>query len=271
MKPANSIHKVQEVTMDLGLKGKVTLVTGAGSQIGFGKNIALLLAKEGCDTVAVTDINIDDAKKTADEIIKLGKKSIAVKADITKPADVAALIKKVMDEYKKIDILCNVAGGIANRVPYDKSKPEDWNKDVYLNLYSMLLTCQAVLPHMRKRKTGVIVNIGSGSTRQYGPPHGTGHMYAISKAGVDTFTKQLAFNEAKSGIRCNCVAPGPAPTNFIPGPDKQAVVNMLAKTIPMGRGATAADIANATVFFASDISGYVTGQILHVSGGSVLD
>jgi 2-hydroxycyclohexanecarboxyl-CoA dehydrogenase len=255
--------------MDLGIKGKVALVTGAGSQIGFGKQIALLLAKEGCDAVAVTDINIDDAKLTAEEIKKLGKKSIAVKADVTNPADVAALIKKVTDEYKKIDILCNVAGGIASRAPYDKAKPEDWDKDIRLNLYSIMLTCQAVLPLMHEQKGGVIVNIGSGSTRMYG--HGTGNTYAISKAGVDTFTKQFAFNEAKNGIRCNCVAPGPAPTNFIPGPDKQAMVAFMAKTIPMGRGATQMDIANATIFFASEMSSYVTGAVLHVSGGSVLD
>jgi len=255
--------------MDLSLKGKVALVTGAGSQIGFGKEIALLLASEGCDAVAVTDINLDDAILTAEAIKKLGKKSIAVKADITKQADVAALVKKVADEYKKIDILCNVAGGIANRVQYDQAKPEDWDKDIHLNLHSIMLTCQAVLPYMREKKSGAIVNIGSGSTRMY--EHGTGSAYAIAKSGVDTFTKQLAFNEAKNGIRCNCVAPGPAPTNFIPGPDKKAMVDMLAKTIPMGRGATQADIANATVFFASDLSGYITGQILHVSGGSVLD
>ena len=255
--------------MDLGLKGKVALVTGAGSQIGFGKQIALLFAREGCDAVAVTDINLDDAKLTAEEIKKLGKKSIAVKADVTNPADVAALVKKVMDEYKKIDILCNVAGGMASRVPYDKAKPEDWDKDIHLNLYSIMLTSQSVLPYMQAKKAGVIVNIGSGSTRMYA--HGTGNAYAISKSGVDTFTKQLAFNEAKNGIRCNCVAPGPAPTNFIPGPDKQGVINMLAKTIPMGRGATQTDIANAAVFFASDMSSYITGAILHVSGGSVLD
>jgi NAD(P)-dependent dehydrogenase (short-subunit alcohol dehydrogenase family) len=174
-----------------------------------------------------------------------------------------------MDEYKKIDILCNVAGGMASRAPYDKAKPEDWDKDIHLNLYSIMLTCQAVLPHMQEKKTGVIVNIGSGSTRMYA--HGTGNTYAISKAGVDVFTKQLAFNEAKNGIRINCVAPGPAPTNFIPGPDKQAMVAFMAKTIPMGRGATQMDIANATVFFASELSSYITGAILHVSGGSVLD
>jgi NAD(P)-dependent dehydrogenase (short-subunit alcohol dehydrogenase family) len=254
--------------MDLGFKGKVALVTGAGSQIGFGKQIALLLAKEGCDAVAVTDI-IDDVNLTMEEIKKLGKKSIAVKADITKPDDVAALMKKVVDEYKTIDILCNVAGGIASRAPYDQAKPEDWDKDIRLNLYSMMLTCQAALPYMREKKSGAIVNIGSGSTRMYG--HGAGNMYAISKSGVDTFTKQLAFNEAKNGIRANCVAPGPAPTNFIPGPDKKAIIDMLAKTIPLGRGATQTDIANATIFFASELSSYITGAILHVSGGSVLD
>jgi NAD(P)-dependent dehydrogenase (short-subunit alcohol dehydrogenase family) len=254
--------------MDLGLKGKVALVTGAGSQIGFGRQIALLLAKEGCEAVAVTDI-IDDVKLTAEEIKKTGKKAIAVKGDITNPADVAALVKKILDEYKKIDILCNVAGGIASRVPYDKSQPQEWDKDIHLNLYSIMLMCQAVLPSMREKKSGVIVNIGSGSTRMYS--HGTGNTYAIAKAGVDTFTKQLAFNEAKNGIRCNCVAPGPAPTNFIPGPDKQGIISMLAKTIPLGRGATQADIGNATVFLASDMSSYITGAILHVSGGSVLD
>jgi len=254
--------------MDLGLKGKVALVTGAGSQIGFGRQIALLLANEGCDAVAVTDI-IDDVNLTAEEIKKTGKKSIAVKGDITNPTDVAALIKKVVDEYGKIDILCNVAGGIASRAPYDQAKPEDWDKDIRLNLYSIMLTCQAALPYMREKKSGAIVNIGSGSTRMYA--HGTGNTYAISKSGVDTFTKQLAFNEAKNGIRCNCVAPGPAPTNFIPGADKKAIIDMLSKTIPMGRGATQSDIANATVFFASDMSSYVSGAILHVSGASVLD
>jgi 3-oxoacyl-[acyl-carrier protein] reductase len=254
--------------MDLSLKGKVALVTGCGSQIGFGKQIALLLAKEGCEAIAVTDI-IDEVQKTADDVKKLGKKSIAIKGDITKAADVAALIKKVVDEYGRIDIVCNVAGGMANRVPFDQAKPEDWDKDFHLNVTSIMLTTQAVLPIMRKQKSGSIVNIGSGSTRMYS--HGTGNSYAMSKAAVDTLTKQTAFNEAKNGIRCNCVAPGPAPTNFLPGPNKQEMIDMLAKMIPLGRGATQTDIANATLFFASDMSSYITGAVLHVSGGSVLD
>jgi 3-oxoacyl-[acyl-carrier protein] reductase len=254
--------------MDLGFKGKVALVTGCGSQIGFGKAIALLLAKEGCEAIAVTDI-IDDVQKTADELKKLGKKSIAVKGDITKKEDVQALVKKTVAEFGRIDIVCNVAGGMANRVPFDEASAADWDKDFHLNVTSIMLITQAVLPIMRKQKSGSIVNIGSGSTRMYS--HGVGNSYAMSKSMVDTMTKQTAFNEAKNGIRCNCVAPGPAPTNFLPGPNKEEMIGMLAKSIPLGRGATQTDIANATVFFASEMSGYITGAVLHVSGGSVLD
>ncbi|OGO31611.1 MAG: hypothetical protein A2Z29_03010 [Chloroflexi bacterium RBG_16_56_11] len=253
--------------MDLGFKGKVALVTGAGSQIGFGKEIALLLAKEGCDAVAITDINLDDAQKTADAVKKLGHKSIAVKADVTNQVEVQAMVKKVIDEYGKIDILANVAGGIMGGGPLEQQKKETWDKEIGLNLYGTMFVTQAVLPHMKSRKYGAIVNIGSGSSHMYS--HGVG-TYAMAKAAIDTFTKQLATVEAKTGIRVNCVAPGPSPTNFIKAPDKQAVVDMLVKQIPLGKATTPADIANAVAFFASDISGDITGQVLHISGGSVL-
>ncbi len=253
--------------MDLGFKGKVALVTGAGSQIGFGKAISLLLAKEGCDAVAITDINLDDAKLTAEEVKALGCKSIAVKSDVTNKAEVQEMVKKVIDEYGKIDILLNVAGAILGGGPLESQQEELWDKEVGLNLYGTMLVSQAVLPYMKNQNYGVIVNIGSGSSHMYS--HGVS-TYAMAKAAIDTFTKQMATVEAKIGIRVNCVAPGPSPTNFIKAPDKQAVVDMLAKQIPMGRGATPADIANAAIFFASDISGYITGQVLHVSGGSIM-
>jgi NAD(P)-dependent dehydrogenase (short-subunit alcohol dehydrogenase family) len=253
--------------MDLGFKGKVALLTGAGSQIGFGKEIALLLAREGCDAIAVTDINFDDVKLTAEAVKKAGSRSIALKADVTNQAEVQAMVKKVIAEYGKIDILFNIAGAILGGGPLEEQKEDLWNREVGLNLYGTMIVSQAVLPYMKKQKHGVIVNIGSGSTHMYS--HGVS-TYAMAKGAVDIFTKQLAIAEVKSGIRVNCVAPGPSPTNFIKAPDKQAVVDMLAKTIPMGRGATPADIANAAVFLASDASGYITGQVLHVSGGSVL-
>jgi NAD(P)-dependent dehydrogenase (short-subunit alcohol dehydrogenase family) len=253
--------------MDLGFKGKVSLLTGAGSQIGFGKEIALLLAKEGCDAIAVTDINFDDAKLTAEAVKKAGSKSIALKADVTNKAEVQAMVKDVIAEYGKIDILINVAGAVLGSGPLEEQKEDLWDREISLNLYGAMIVSQAVLPYMKKQKYGAIVNIGSGSSHMYS--HGVS-TYGMAKGAIDIFTKQLATVEVKSGIRVNCVAPGPSPTNFIKAPDKQAVVDMLAKVIPMGRGATPLDIANAALFFASDVSGYVTGQVLHVSGGSVM-
>lgn len=265
--------------MDLGFKGKVALVTGAGSQKGFGKEIALLLAKEGCDAIAVTDIILADVQKTAEAIQNLGKKSIAVRADITRKGEVAEMVKQVKAEYGKIDILCNVAGAILHKdnTPLEAQPEEIWEKQMRLNLFGTMLVTQAVLPHMKERKYGVIVNIGSGSTTQY--RMGVG-MYAISKTAIDLFTKQLAYVEGPAGIRANCVAPGPAPTNFgavlregmppMPPEQMKKMREGMLTAFPLGRLGTAADIANVTVLMASDVTGYVTGQVLHVSGGNVM-
>ena len=265
--------------MDLGFKDKVALVTGAGSQVGFGREIALLMAKEGCESVAITDINLDDVQKTAESLRELGCKTVAGKADITVQAEVQAMVKKVIDEFGRIDILCNVAGGILHRdnTPLEEQSGEVWTNQMNLNLFGTMYVTQAVLPYMKERNYGVIVNIGSGSTHQY--TMGVG-MYAISKVAIDLFTKQLAMTEAKSGIRVNCVAPGPAPTNFgaalrtgMPPPTEEQMKQrqeMMSKIMPLGRIGTAADIAYITAFLASDLSSYVTGQVFHVSGGSVM-
>ncbi|MBN1189385.1 MAG: SDR family oxidoreductase [Dehalococcoidales bacterium] len=265
--------------MDLGFKGKVALVTGAGSQVGFGKEIALLMAREGCESLAVTDINLEDVEKTAAAVNGLGSKCIAIKADITKKDEVNAMVKKVIDEFGKIDILCNVAGAILHKdnTPLEVQEDEMWERQIRLNLFGTMLVSKAVLPYMKDKKHGVIVNVGSGSTHQYSMGVG---MYAISKAAIDVFTKQLAFTEAGSGIRVNCVAPGPAKTNFgavlregLPPPTPEQIKESsekMSKMMPLGRIGTAPDIANAVVFMASDVTGYVTGQVFHVSGGSVM-
>jgi NAD(P)-dependent dehydrogenase (short-subunit alcohol dehydrogenase family) len=265
--------------MDLAFGGKTALVTGAGSQVGFGKEIALLLAEEGIDAVAVTDIDPEGAEKTAEAVRRLGCKSIAVQADITDNAAVKAMVAAVVDTYGRIDILCNVAGAILHKdgVPIEQQDPTMWEKQFKLNLIGTMNVTQAVVPLMREQKYGVIVNIGSGSTHQYQMGVGT---YAMSKYAMDLFTKQLAYVEAKYGIRVNCVAPGPAATNFgavlregepeLPPEEAEARRAAFLGAFPLGRMGTARDIANATVFMASDVTSYATGQVFHVSGGSVM-
>ena len=265
--------------MDLAFGGKTALVTGAGSQVGFGKEIALLLATEGIDAVAVTDIDLEGTESTAAAVMGLGCKSIAIEADITDNTAVKAMVGKVLDKYGRIDILFNVAGAILHKdfVPIEDQDPLIWEKQFKLNLIGTMNVTQAVIPAMRAQKYGVIVNIGSGSTHQYQMGVGT---YAMSKYAMDLFTKQLAYVEGKAGIRVNCVAPGPAPTKFgailREGEPELSPEDMLKRqaaflgAFPLGRMGTARDIANAAVFFASDVSSYATGQVFHVSGGSVM-
>ncbi len=265
--------------MNLAFEGKTALVTGTGSQVGFGKEIALVLAEEGIDAVAVSDVDLAGAKQTAEAVKKLGAKSIAVGADITDNAAVKAMVAAVIGVYGRVDILCNVAGAILHKddIPIDQQDPEVWDKQFKLNVAGTMNVIQAVVPTMREQKYGVIVNIGSGSTHQYGMGVGA---YAMSKYALDLLTKQLAFVEGKAGIRVNCVAPGPAHTNFgailREGKPELSPEELLkeqaafTRAFPLGRIGTAREIANAVAFLASDATSYVTGQVLHVSGGSVM-
>jgi NAD(P)-dependent dehydrogenase (short-subunit alcohol dehydrogenase family) len=244
--------------MDLAFRGKTALVTGAGSQVGFGKEIALLLAAEGIDAVAVTDIDLEGTAKTAQAVRSAGCRSAAFQADITDNTAVKAMVHK-------------------DFVPIDEQDPAVWERQFELNVIGTMNVSQAVIPVMRSQKYGVIVNIGSGSTHQYAMGVST---YAMSKYAMDALTRQLAYVEAPAGIRVNCVAPGPAATNFggilkdkdpdLSPEESEKLLAAFLGNFPLGRIGTARDIANATLFLASDVTSYVTGQVFHVSGGSVL-
>ena len=259
--------------MDLGLKGKVALVTGAGSQIGFGKAICLTLAKEACDII-VNDINLNDAKKTAAEVEALGCKSIAIKADVTQKTEVQDMVKKALVEFGRIDILVNNAGAaltggtvdILSAGIFEQQKEEDWDKEIGLNLKGAMLVSQAVLPSMMERKYGKIINISSGSVRMIFPGISG---YTIAKGALEIFTKQLAKTVIGNGINVNCVSAGWSLTNFIKG-DKEAIKNAYLPGTPVGRGTEPEDIAYAVAFFASDISSDILGAVLDVAGGSTI-
>jgi 3-oxoacyl-[acyl-carrier protein] reductase len=251
--------------MDLGLQDKVALVTGAGSQIGFGKAIALTLAREGCD-VAASDINLDEVKKTAAEVKSLGRRAIAIKADVTKKAEVEEMVSKALGEFGRIDILVNNAGGMHPQGNFLEQKEELWDKDLNLNIKGAMFCSQAVLPGMLERKYGKIINISSSVAKQAFPGVST---YSMSKAALYVFTRGLAKMVIKQGVTVNSVAPGWALTNFDKRPPEEIIKGFVPDT-PIGRGTTTQDIANAVAFLASDVSGDIVGQIICVDGGATM-
>jgi len=250
--------------MDLGLKGKVALVTGAGSQKGFGKAIALTLAKEGCDVIAC-DIDLEGAEKTSSEIKSLGRKSIALKMDVTDVNEVNRAVQSALEKFKKIDILMNNAGATSPIVPLAEKPQEQIDMDININLKGVINCTKAVIPQMLSRKSGKIVNIASIGARK-GAPNTA--IYSASKAGVVGFTQALATELAPSGIIVNSVSPGLGlGTNFGGGNHPAYFVEKEKNNIPLKRITEPQDIANVAVFLASDVSEDVVGQNIGVDGG----
>jgi NAD(P)-dependent dehydrogenase (short-subunit alcohol dehydrogenase family) len=248
--------------MDLGLKGKVALVTGSGSQIGFGKAIALTLAREGCNVI-VADLDLEGAKATAIEIKSLGCEAIAVKVDITSTNEVNDLVQIGLSKFGKIDILVNNAGaGTPPKLFFDTTE-EEWDFNINLNLKGMLRCTKAVLNYMVPHKSGKIINISSLGAKN-GGEHAT--VYSAAKAGVMNFSKGLAIEVAPLGINVNCVAPGVGLTNFVRNAPRDVINELIQKT-PSRKTCTPQDIANAVAYLASDISGDVIGQTISVDGG----
>lgn len=248
--------------MNLGLKGKVALVTGAGSQKGYGKGIAVVLAKEGCNVI-VADIDQEGAKQTAAEIEALGVKALAAKVDITKSADVDKMVKSALDRFGKIDILVNNAGAASPNKPFWEKTEADWDWDINLNLKGTMNCTKAVIGQMLTNKSGKIVNISSVAIRG-GAPYSSS--YAAAKAGVVGLTKSLALEVSAMGINVNSVAPGLGLTNFVKN-DPPEFLESLLKNAPTRRASTPEDIANMVAFLASDVSKNIVGQTISVDGG----
>lgn len=248
--------------MDLGLQGKVALVTGAGSQIGFGKGTAMILAEEGCDIV-VNDLDIKGAEQTAAEIEALGRRAIAVKADVVESAEVNEMVKTAIKQLGKIDILVNNAGASSPPKPFIETTEKDWAVSINTNLWGVLNCTKAVIDEMVARKSGKIISIVSSAAKNGGINN---TVYGAAKAGVAAFSKGLASELAASGINVNCIAPGPGDTGFAkmapPG-----FIDWVMKMVPMGKMTTPRDIGNMVAFLASDISSDITGQIFSVDGG----
>ena len=174
--------------MDLGLQGKVALVTGAGSQKGFGKGIALTLAKEGCDIIAA-DKDFEGVKQTVAEIEALGRRAMAFKTDVSISAEVIEMVSAALAGFGRIDILVNNAGVGSTPKPFIEKTEADWDNDININLKGVLYCTKAVLGQMISRKSGKIINIASGAGLTGLAGRST---YSAAKGGVIAFTKALA-------------------------------------------------------------------------------
>ena len=252
------------------LEDKVAIITGGAK--GMGEGIALKFAQEGC-SVVVGDLDMTGAQGVADRIKALGGKSIAAKADITKSSEVEAMVAKTIEEFGKIDILVNNAGGVPGTHGAGSSETiteAEWDRIVAINLKGPFLVCKAVLPFMKKNRSGKIINLSSMGA--VSPAVSVLHYHA-AKAGVLGLTINLAFELAPLNIHVNAIAPGPVETpfwdNLMPkGPERDAFFKALTKKeVPLGRMGSPKDIAGAALFLASELSDYMTGQILHVAGG----
>ncbi len=243
----------------LELLGKVALVTGAAQ--GIGRAIALILAQKGADIV-VSDINLEKAEETVREIETIGRRAIAIRADVANTNDVERMVEAILGRFGQIDILVNNAGITRDKLILRMTE-EDWDAVLNVNLKGTFNCTKAVVRHMSKQRRGKIVNIASvvGEMGNVGQAN-----YSASKAGVIGFTKTIAREFAQRGINVNAIAPGYIETPMTEVlPEK--VKEELRRMIPMGRLGRPGDVAEAVLFLVSEASRYITGQVLNVNGG----
>lgn len=247
------------------LKGKTALLTGANS--GFGRAIALGLAREGADVAVNYVVNPEAAEEVVGEIRAMGRRAIAVEADVSDRSQVEAMVSRVLEAFGRIDILVNNAG-LTIRMPFLEITEETWDRVVDVDLKGPFLVGQAVARHMAGRGGGSIVNISSMSAQVAQP--GITH-YQAAKAGVTMLTKGMAFELGRHGIRVNAIEPGTIPTDLNRArlSDPEARAELVEKT-PLGRLGEPEDLVGAVVYLASDESRFTTGAVLRIDGGMTL-
>ena len=243
----------------MSLDGKVAIVTGAAQ--GIGQAIATSLARDGAD-VMVMDLDVARCRETIDAIEKEGRRALALQVNVAEWDSVKTSMDQALKEWGHIDILVNNAG-ITRDGLLMRMKEDDWNAVLQVNLTGTFHCTKACLSSMSKQRSGRIINIASivGAIGNVGQAN-----YAASKAAVIGFTKTVAREYASRTVTVNAVAPGFIDTAMTQGLS-QDVKDALLNQIPLRRLGTPADIAAAVCFLASDVAGYMTGQVLHVNGG----
>ena len=244
---------------------KVAIVTGAGR--GIGRAIALVLAKNSAK-MTISDIDRENAGKVCAEITAEGGEALAVQTNVADELQVQALVRQCLDRFGRIDILVNNAG-IVSVGPVTEITPETWDRVMAVNLRGVFLCCRAVFPFMMAQRSGKIINIASVAGKRGGGLLGNS-CYAASKGGVIAFTKGIAREAGPYGINVNAICPALTDTEMTGGltaKQREAIL----QSMPLGRAGKPEDIAAAVCFLASDAAAFITGEIMDVDGGLMMD
>jgi 3-oxoacyl-[acyl-carrier protein] reductase len=249
--------------MSFDITGKIAVVTGGARDIG--RAISLELARNGADVVVNYHGSEAQAAATVKEIEGLGRRAVAVRADVTRKGDIERLTAEALRFGGRIDILVNNAGGLVRRAKLADLTEELLDEVLRLNFTSVVLACQAVIPHMVKQGGGRVINVssiaghngGSATTPHYGP----------AKAAVSNLARTLTKEFAGQGVTINSVAPGVIANAFHDVHTPPEVMVNLVKAIPIGRAGTNEDVAGVVAFLASPAAAYLTGEVIHVNGG----
>ena len=249
------------------LKDEVVLITGASS--GIGRATAEAMAREGARVAVDYCQNQAGAEEVVEAIRRLGQEAFAIRADVTRSAEVEAMVGAIRDRWGRIDILVNNAGDLIKRTPLPEMTEEYWDQIMALNLKSAFLCVKAVWKEMAERQSGCIINVSSIAGRNGG---GVGaSAYAAAKGGLLTYTKSLAKELAPYGIRVNGIAPGIIWTPFHERHTSPETYQKFLAGIPLGRAGTAEEVAEVIVFLASPAARYMTGETVEVNGGIWMD
>ena len=244
---------------------KIAVVNGGAG--GIGQAVVKRLAKAGY-AIYILDSNQQAGQATVDQLRQEDCQAEYRAVELRNGAEIKSVFAAIERDTEGIDLLVNLAGGTLHKHPIQEFPLAEWREVIDVNLKATFLCCQAVCQSMRQRRTGVIINTSS----NFGITGGAGRTaYAAAKAAVIAFTKSLAVEMAPHGVRVNAIAPGLTATVRVKRGYSDTEWSQLGERIPMGRAADPSEIAEGVAFLASEESGYITGQTLHVNGGMIFN